>query len=594
MAAGTVEDAAAVTSRPRNYGRWRAATLASVYLLMVVHVLHWKLSGRTLAPLELNEVMFTLELGIVTAGFLFMALAVVATAFFGRFFCSWGCHILALEDASAWILRKLRIKPRPLRSRVLLIVPPAALFYMFGWPQLKRLAVTLWPGTASALGSPPPFDLRIAGDAEGWASFVTTDFWRNLPGPWMTALTFLACGFAIVYFLGSRSFCTYGCPYGVLFGLMDRMAPGRIRLSGKCTQCATCTATCQSGIRVHEEVDRFGRVVSSKCLKDLDCVAACPEGALDYGRAKPSGWRSLFDPRRSRAKYDFTRAEEGILAVSFVVTLFVFRGLYAAVPFLLTLGFGSVVGFVAVMAWRLARRPTVRWRDTALRRAGKLTGAGRVFAAGAALLGLFTVHSGFIRYHEARGDAALAEAERTPPPASRPLEEAALSHLSAANRWGLFHPPSLEPKLASLFLSLGDLDDAARSLRRIAARSRRPEMRAGAHLRLGRLKAQSGDADGALEEYGQALAIDPALTDAHLEAADLLVAGGNRFDAEQHLRAALAQEPESLRALFNLAIVVGQRGERDEARELLERADRLAPGDPAVRRAQELLDTASR
>lgn len=222
-----------MTARPNRYGRWRAATLASVYLLMVVHVMHWKLTGRSLAPLEFNEVMYTLELGIVTAGFLFMAAAVLATAVFGRFFCSWGCHILALEDASAWILRKLKIKPRPVRSRALLLVPSVALFYMFGWPQVTRALVTRWPELASTFGTPPPFDLRIAGDSEGWASFVTANFWRNLPGPWMTALTFLACGFAIVYFLGSRSFWTYGCPYGVLFALMDRMAPGRIRLSGE-------------------------------------------------------------------------------------------------------------------------------------------------------------------------------------------------------------------------------------------------------------------------------------------------------------------------------------------------------------------------
>ena len=47
-------------------------------------------------------------------------------------------------------------------------------------------------------------------DAEGWASFATTDFWRNLPGPGITALTFFVCGFAIVYLLGARSFCFRG------------------------------------------------------------------------------------------------------------------------------------------------------------------------------------------------------------------------------------------------------------------------------------------------------------------------------------------------------------------------------------------------
>ena len=83
--------------------------------MMGLHIAHWKLNGKTLAPLELHEVMYTLELGIVTAGFLFMSLAFVSVLIFGRFFCSWGCHILALEDLCAWILKKLGIAARQQR-----------------------------------------------------------------------------------------------------------------------------------------------------------------------------------------------------------------------------------------------------------------------------------------------------------------------------------------------------------------------------------------------------------------------------------------------------------------------------------------------
>ena len=72
-------------NKRRDYTPWRVGTLVLVYVLMVAHVVHWKLAGRTLAPLELNEVMYTLELGIVTAGFLFMALLVVLTMIFVSF-----------------------------------------------------------------------------------------------------------------------------------------------------------------------------------------------------------------------------------------------------------------------------------------------------------------------------------------------------------------------------------------------------------------------------------------------------------------------------------------------------------------------------
>ena len=65
-------------ARP-GYGRWRAASLALVYVLFAAHVVHWKLRGETLAPLELNEVMYTVEVGVITAGFLFMAATAVGT-----------------------------------------------------------------------------------------------------------------------------------------------------------------------------------------------------------------------------------------------------------------------------------------------------------------------------------------------------------------------------------------------------------------------------------------------------------------------------------------------------------------------------------
>ncbi len=41
-----------------------------------------------------------------------------------------------LEDAAAWLLKKMKIQPRPVRSRLLLYVPMAILLYMFAWPQV--------------------------------------------------------------------------------------------------------------------------------------------------------------------------------------------------------------------------------------------------------------------------------------------------------------------------------------------------------------------------------------------------------------------------------------------------------------------------
>lgn len=60
-------------------GSWRIATLIGVHVFFIAHFVRWKVGGHTLAPLEFNEVMYTIRQGIVTAGFILMALVMVAT-----------------------------------------------------------------------------------------------------------------------------------------------------------------------------------------------------------------------------------------------------------------------------------------------------------------------------------------------------------------------------------------------------------------------------------------------------------------------------------------------------------------------------------
>lgn len=431
-------------ARPSRYGRWRAATLLGVYVLFAIHIAHWKIAGKTLAPLELNELMYTLELGIVTAGFIFMAVALVATAIFGRFFCSWGCHILALEDLCEWLLNKIGIRPKPVRSRVLMLVPPSAMIYMFVWPQVLRL-----------MRNEPFPEIKILTDADGWASFVTTDMWRNLPSPTVAIITFLVCGFAIVYILGSRSFCQYGCPYGVLFGLADRIAPGRIIEKGTCDQCGLCTAVCTSHVRVHEEIAEFGMIVDANCLKDLDCVSICPNQALGYGFTRPSLMRSFSNVGRRRLRYDFTLFEDVLMAVVFLATLFIFRGLYDRVPFLMTLGMGGIFAYLAVLGYRIAMSANVRLNQYQLKLKGTVTTQGKWFVASLALLLAISIHSAFIRYHEYQGNRKYDQVawhlnhESTNP--SMELVQTSLKHFQACEKWGLIRSPKLDGKLGSLY-----------------------------------------------------------------------------------------------------------------------------------------------
>ncbi len=576
-ATSSVEETAAPPRLRRRYARWRAFTLSLVYVAFAAHIIHWKLTGRTLAPLELNEVMYTLELGIITAGFLFMCALVLGTAIFGRFFCSWTCHIMVLQDLCAWLLRKIGIRAKPIRSRLLLLVPPLTAFYMFLWPQIVRTyeSKTL-----------PSF--HLATDADGWASLVTNNFWRNLPSAPIIAITFLVCGFLIVYVLGSRTFCTYVCPYGAVFALADRVAPGRIRVTDACQQCGRCTAACTSGVRVHEEVHKHGMIVNPACLKDLDCIETCPQHALYYGFTKPALWKSRTTGGRFGLPYDFTLVEDLLMSTVFVVVLVSFRGLYSRVPFLLSLALGCTIGYVAVLSVRLLARPNVSLASFRLKALGRITPTGRAFSAGMVLLAAFVAHSGFVRYHEycglkeTRALAAISNAEE-----NKALAARAYTHLQTAQRWGLLTNDRVERSLLTASYRAGLFDAYVSLVRPFLTRFPND---LSTRLQLGQALLMSDRKEDAEQEF-RAIAESTMATDEHdqtIVAAAFhglgeLAAGRGEFHrAGQALRRAVELDPDQAPAHAELGGVLAELGRMDDAVASLREAVRLdpAPGGP--------------
>lgn len=426
----------------RNYAKWRSFTLISIYLLFIVHMIHWQLNKTTLAPLELNELLYTLESGIVTAGFLLMVFVALTVVIFGRFFCGWFCHILAFQDLFGWMLGKIGIRPKAVRSRVLWIVPLLVMAYMFVWPQILRI----WRGQAFP-------KLTIKGANSDWASFVTDDFWRNLPDPWIAGATFLVCGFIIVYVLGSRGFCANVCPYGAIFALADKVAPGKIILSGSCDQCGICTSQCDSQIRIHEEIQEFGKVVDTNCLKDLDCVSVCPKQALSFGFTKPTILTPNTKAKRKRLKPHFKWAEEILISLVFIATVVIYRGLYDSIPFLMSLGMAAIFSYLAVLTIRIFTRTSLRFNRLWLRKNNHIKKGGWIFLTTMTLLIGISLHSSAIRWHQYKGSNNLINANFLLDQGKKQLSiEAsgkAVENFEFIENWGFFQTTAHNRKLAS-------------------------------------------------------------------------------------------------------------------------------------------------
>ncbi len=531
----------------KSLPKWRAFTLLFIHLLFAIHFFHWKIKGRTLAPLEFSESLHTIHDGVLTAGFIFTIAMILGTIIFGRFFCGWGCHILALQDMCSWLLAKFGIKAKPVRSRTMVWIPLGILLYLYVWPQLHRIITNQ---------TQPPF--TIQSDADGWASYITTDLMRAMPGLFFTLLTFLVCGFSIVYFLGSRSFCYSVCPYGVFFGWADKFSSGaKLVLVGGCENCGLCTLNCKSGVKVIQEIKQFGMVVDSNCLKSLDCVAGCPNDAIGlafktptiFTKKEKTSVKKLIEKKKV---YDFTFREEIYFLIFFFLLFITYRGLYE-IGILLAGGIGVIgaVGIIKMFRW-------VKARGTA--KPNKY-----VFWAMLLFFGL-TLHSAFIHYHTYQGNSLYRSNENS-------IECA--KHLQFVYDWSLFHNPQIEKELAYSYAASGDFSQAESFFEKHLQLN--PED-IEAIVRFGNMLNASGQKYKANQEYFSTLIPDEGLklhTDkawratAHSFIAQNFAAQGDMTQALEHLSQAVKDNPDDVSHYCNFGSLYIKLNDLDHAREIL-------------------------
>jgi len=564
---------------PRRWGlgHWRVASLVLVHLLIIAHAAHWLITGRTLTPVEPSESMETLQTGAVNAGFVFFALALLLTLIFGRFVCGWACHFVAYQDLSLWLLGKIGIRPRPLRSRLLLFVPLGMAIYMFVWPSLYRVWVV-------ARGSRPDLAGYFPKLSNG---FMTEHFWETFPG-WVFALLSVGiAGFSIVYFLGAKGFCTYACPYGAFFGIADRFAPMRVRVSSACDHTGVCTTVCSSNVDVAEEIRQYGMVVSPGCLKCGDCIRSCPNSALSWSMGRPAAFAGRPSGAQRPSAPDLSWREEFLLLALFLFYLLAWRGLYSGFPFLMSAGMAAIMAFVTLTALRMLYRREVALQSTTLRAEQRLTRAGKIGAALVAVLAVFTAHSLFVQYQRFAGhraydriivDQRLREAafdpQRDLDASSQHALSAASAHYKSCLRWGLLPYPDVRFRMAWIELLRGESAAAQKHVQAlIAAHEDWTDLY---HL-LGVILRIEGRTDEAVAAFRQALDRDPGNHAAALDLGITLIRDGRLAEAEAHYAWQAEHFPDDAGAHYHLGALAVGHGDVAAALPHLERAIALQP-----------------
>lgn len=589
-------------------GPRRAKVLIAIQLLIIAHIALWLLGkkhgwfgGKTLSPIEPSEAMQTLELGYINAGFVFFALALLSTLIFGRFVCGWACHMVALQDFCAWLMKKAGVRPKPFRSRLLIWVPFILALYMFVWPSFKRLAVfpllsSVWPDALLWLDPVPQW--------QGFSNHLISEhYWTNPEARVafpiiMIVPSLLIVGFATVYFLGAKGFCTYGCPYGGFFAPLDEFALGRIRVDpDKCHQCGHCTAVCTSNVRVHEEVREYGMVVDPGCMKCMDCVSVCPNDALSFGFGRPAITKGAPKKKRPKKTYDLSRGEDIAVALVFLVSFFCVRGLYLweGVGLLLSITIAGVFSFLMFTAWRLLskKRELVSIQNLKLKWRSRIRPAGWVFLTITVVLAAILVQSGIVNWSKWRGGATIAKAglayAQAPTSVERPdgvIAQAttAIAHLtraSAVSEGGiaLMTAPDLWPKLASMYGARGEFDRATEYYRRFAEKVGQGDAVSASLANLMNLDGRSDDAmQYALEIY-----------EAHpdfgqvLDQIVFMITGRDGFsEAIAFTRVRLEERPEDVVVIRTLVELFLNDAQFSEAIELADRGLALDPGEPRL------------
>ncbi len=596
--------------RKSRNGPRRAAVLVIVQLLLLAHVLHWIVTGRTVTPVEPSESMEFVKHGVINAGLIFFALALLATLILGRWFCGWGCHVVMLQDFCGWLMKRVGIRPQPFRSRLLVYVPLILAIYMFIWPAIFRWGLVPFDGwLEQALGSAHWLvrSVRSSADLVGvplgidralppWQAsleLTTSDFWGTFAGVAVAIPFLLICGFGTVYFLGAKGFCTYGCPYGGFFAPLDRLAVGSIRVTDACEHCGHCTAVCTSNVRVHEEVREYGMVVDSGCMKCLDCVSVCPNDALYFGFGRPSVHKG--EPRKSapRRVFDLTWPEEIGLAAVFAFSFFSVRSVYGLVPMLMAAGTAGCITFIAWKLRRLVSSQNVNLYRFRLKYKGHITRSGWVAVVLGGLACLVVVHCAVIRFAFAMAERSGNQANRPPElvfsPNPPPMENDSIERadraiglyrfVSGFNEGGIGLPfavwqEELDLRIARLQASKLDFAQAERTLSHSLDRNGRSERFASSLAWV--LRAQ-GKRDEALSYYGRVLREEPEY---HLML-DELVQWSPTIravpEAIEICESRLRRDPEDLPTLRWLSLLYLEAGRMDEGIGLLQRVVEREP-----------------
>lgn len=248
---------------------WQGAFLA-LFLWLLERLAAGDARAFRTGALHESDPLSAVSLALADGGFpvalLLAAALLLLTLVLGRFFCGWVCPLGTLQQLASWILT-------PRTRRESLEVNRLRPWHAWKYALLAFLLALALLGSTQA-GLLDPLSLLARGLASGvWPAAL-----RRPAVPGGVLAFALLLGVLLASRWVPRFFCRALCPLGALLGVFGRFALFRIaRGDVACTDCRRCTFACQGGD------EPLGTHRPGECHVCLNCLDACPEGALRYG-----------------------------------------------------------------------------------------------------------------------------------------------------------------------------------------------------------------------------------------------------------------------------------------------------------------------
>lgn len=247
---------ALIRQRSTSANASRLSVFRVSYLLFTLIVIGWMFQGQLsivniTASLDAiasgNDLSFLLTDPMTVILWIFVAVTLVV---WGRgTFCGWLCPFGAFQELVNFVVQKLGIKPRRLRS---------SLDAKLKWIKYVILAAVL--GSIWVL----PNATELAVEVEPFKTAISLYFVRDWPFVvWAVSLLLLS---VFVY----RGYCRYICPLGAALAALNPLRRwGWIARREECgTPCQTCRHRCE-----YQAISPVGKVDYSECFQCLDCVS---------------------------------------------------------------------------------------------------------------------------------------------------------------------------------------------------------------------------------------------------------------------------------------------------------------------------------